>query len=214
MSKPQAIIRTIDTSEFEVSEENGQVMLRFTPIVFNVRSKVLPSMKGNFQEVITRAAFDGADKTDIRALFNHDGNMVMGRHREGVNSSTMTFEVDDYCVRAVCVLPNAEWAKSLAESVKRGDITGCSFRFWANVNDYSWTRDGDMLIGTLVKCRTIDDFSVVTYPAYEQTENSVTVRSLEEFVESETPPMPPNDEPTPEQIRSKIKLRRLQFASI
>jgi len=211
MSKPQAIIRTVDTSEFEVSEENGQITLRFTPIVFNVRSKILPSMKGNFQEIITRAAFDGASKADIRGLFNHESNMVMGRHRAGASNNTMTFEVDDICVRAVCVLPNTQWAKDLAESVKRGDITGCSFRFWANVNDYSWTRDGDMLVGTLVKCRTIDDFSVVTYPAYEQTENSVTVRSLEEFVSAETPE---TVEPTPEQTRSQVQLKRLRLASI
>ena len=211
MSKPQAIIRTVDTSEFEVSEENGQITLRFTPIVFNVRSKVLPSMKGNFQEIITRSAFDGAEKADIRALFNHDPNMVMGRYRDGASNNTMTFESDDTCVRAVCVLPNTEWAKGLAESVKRGDVSGCSFRFWANVNDYSWTRDGDMLVGTLVKCRTIDDFSVVTYPAYEQTDNSVTVRSLEEFVSAETPE---TIEPTPEQIRSQIQLQRLRLASI
>lgn len=210
MPQPQAIIRNIDASEFEVSEENGQITLRFTPIVFNVRSRVLPSMKGNFQEIITRAAFDGADKNDIRALFNHDPNMVMGRHRDG-GANTMTFEVTDTCVRAICILPNTQWAKDLAESVKRGDITGCSFRFWANMNDYSWTRDGDMLIGTLTRCKTIDDFSVVTYPAYEQTENSVTVRSLEEFVSNETPPP---IETTEAEIRSQIQLQRLRLATV
>lgn len=201
------IIRNNNTAEFEVLEnENGSITLRFTPVVFNVRSQVLPSLKGNFQEIITRASFDGANKGDIRALFNHDPNMVMGRYRDGASNNTMTFQVDDTCVRATCQLPNTQWAKDLAESVKRGDITGCSFRFWANMGDYNWTRDADgMLVGTLTNCRKIDDYSVVTYPAYEQTENSVTVRSLEGFVSTE------NDNTNNEKAEARLRLLKLQI---
>ena len=217
-SKP--LIRTSNEANFTVEESENGFVVRFRAVVFGVESQPMPSKSGNFIEIITREAFDSAVKTDIRALFNHSPDMVMGRYREGASNNTMDFEVDATGVNVRCELPKTSWASDLITSIKRGDISGCSFRFWAAANDYKWTRDTvrNIMVGTLTNCRKIDDFSVVTYPAYEQTENSVTVRSLEEFIESETDETDktdePTDEPTPDQIRSKIRLRRLQFASI
>jgi HK97 family phage prohead protease len=210
---PKPIIRTENSTDFTVEESENGFIVRFRSVVFNVESHPMPSKSGNFIEIITREAFDSATKTDIRALFNHDPNKVMGRYREGATNNTMTFEVDETGVNVRCELPKTTWADDLVKSIERGDISGCSFRFWAAASDYKWVRDAtrNIMIGTLTNCRKIDDFSVVTYPAYEQTENSVTIRSLAEFVESETPP---TNELTPEQVRSKIQLRRLQFASI
>ena len=218
MLKP--IIRTSNEANFTVEESENGYVVRFRSVVFGVESQPLPSKTGMFVEIITREAFESAVKSDIRALFNHEPNMVMGRYREGASNNTMDFEVDETGVNVRCELPKTSWADDLTTSIKRGDISGCSFRFWATSSDYSWSRDSvrNIMVGTLTNCRKIDDFSVVTYPAYEQTENSVTVRSLEDFIDSETDETDekeePTDEPTPEEIRSQNQLKRLRLASI
>jgi phage head maturation protease len=130
--------------------------------------------------------------------------------------------VDDIGVHVRCVPPETTWAKDLHESIERGDISGCSFRFWASPSDYEWTKDTSrgVMIGKLVRASKVDDFAIVTYPAYLQTDNSVKMeedvlsRSLAEFVESETPETAPNQELTAEEVRSQIMLQRLRLMSV
>jgi len=125
--------------------------------VFNAWSEDL----GFFKEQIAPGAFKGTIKNgDIRALINHDPNLVIGRTKNGTvrlweDEHGLGFEVD---------LPDTSYAKDLRESIKRQDITQNSFGF-QTIRD-EWTDDGKRR--TLHEVRLFD-ISPVTFPAYKQT---------------------------------------------
>ena len=79
-----------------------------------------------FREKVVKGAFEETiQKDDIRALFNHDPNYVLGRNIAG----TLTLEEDDKGLKVRIVPPSTSWAKDLMISIKRGDITQMSFGF-------------------------------------------------------------------------------------
>jgi HK97 family phage prohead protease len=113
------------------------------------------------KERIARSAFDAvlADlSTDVRALFNHDASMLLGRQASGtlrlsVDSSGLEYEVD---------LPNTSVGRDVRELVERGDIDGASFGFVPGDYDYDENR-GQV---THTSVRRLVDVSPVTFPAY------------------------------------------------
>jgi HK97 family phage prohead protease len=124
---------------------------------------------GGFTEKIDPHAFDKclAASPDVRCLWNHSPDHVLGRTKSG----TLSLKVDDVGLQYTCKLPGTSVADDLFESIKRGDITGSSFGFEA-VKD-SW--DTKTNTRTLLQANVFD-VAPVTFPAYGQT--SVQVRSM------------------------------------
>lgn len=112
-------------------------------------------------------AFDAAldsTGTDVRALFNHDPSMVLGRQSAGtlrlkVDGDGLAFEVD---------LPDTSYANDLKALVSRGDVTGASFGFVPGTDEYS-TVDGQQ-VRTHLSVAELVDISPVTFPAYQGTD--------------------------------------------
>jgi hypothetical protein len=127
-----------------------------------------------FREKIQKGAFAASiPKDDIRALWNHDPNFVLGRNRAG----TLKLEEDEKGLRIEITPPGAEWAQGLMESIQRGDVSQMSFGFSTQKEAWDET-DPANIVRTLVQVR-LYDVSPVTYPAY--TETSVNVRTAEEI---------------------------------
>jgi Escherichia/Staphylococcus phage prohead protease len=130
--------------------------------------------------MLHRTAFDRAlaDKTtDVRALFNHDPSMLLGRESSGtlklsVDSEGLPFEVD---------LPNTSVGRDVRELAERGDLTGASFGFIPGEDEWSRTKDGRQLRTHMSVARLVD-VSVVTFPAYQGA--GVMLRSLTAVPES------------------------------
>jgi HK97 family phage prohead protease len=149
--------------EFRVDDEG---IIEGYAAVFNQWSQDL----GYFREKIRQGAFKKTIKeSDIRALFNHDPNYVLGRNK----ADTLELAEDQTGLRFKVEPPEATWANDLQESIKRGDINQGSFAFKA-IRD-EWNHDADPIERELIELRLFD-VSVVTYPAYEQTK--VAARSL------------------------------------
>lgn len=128
---------------------------------------------GGFREKIRKGAFSESIKNDdIRALFNHDPNYVLGRNK----NETLLLEEDDHGLKIEIIPPETQWAKDLIYSIRRGDIDQMSFGFTVLVDEWN-TEDKDNPIRTLVKVK-LYDISPVTFPAYPQT--SVAVRTAKE----------------------------------
>lgn len=129
---------------------------------------------GMFRERIAPGAFKRTLKeADVRALYNHDPNYVLGRNKAG----TLNLKEDDKGLYFEVALPDTTYAKDLKESVKRGDINQNSFGFMVIKDDWKYRDDGTAE-RTIQEARLFD-VSVVTYPAYEETD--VKLRSaLEE----------------------------------
>ena len=132
---------------------------------------------GYFKERIKPGAFRKTIKeADVRALFNHDPNYVLGRN----TVDTLELSEDKKGLQFRVDPPDTQWAKDLYISVKRGDIDQASFGF-AAIKD-EWDHNSDPIERELIEVRLFD-VSVVTYPAYKQTQ--VTARSLaDQFIAS------------------------------
>lgn len=142
--------------------------------VFNQLSEDL----GGFVEQIDPAAFDEAVAGDVRALWNHDPNYVLGR----TSSGTLKLQVDQNGLRVVIHTPDTQWARDAVTSIRRGDVSQMSFKF-RTLKDRWAQGDAGKVIRTLLKVE-IYDVSPVTFPAYPQT--SVQARSTAKAMSRET----------------------------
>lgn len=171
MSGPISNVETRFQGEVSVDLAEDR-KIRGYAIVFNALSVNL----GGFREIIAPEAVDRtlSEVADVRALWNHDTGEVLGRTRAG----TLSLMKDRRGLRAEINPPS--WAKHRLESVERGDVTGMSFRFVALDDDWS-QGDGGIPVRTVTDMR-ISEVSIVTFPAYQQTDVSVAQRSLDAFL--------------------------------
>lgn len=155
--------------ELREADDNGPA-LRGYAAVFGQESDDL----GGFVEVIEPGAFDGVLDDDVRALWNHNDDYVLGRTASG----TLQLAVDDTGLRYEVTPPDTQWARDALVSVRRGDVTQSSFAFqvaedrWERVND-------DVPLRRIARFAALYDVSPVTYPAYSQTSAEARAMALE-----------------------------------
>ena len=135
--------------------------------VFNSLSENL----GGFREIIAPGAFSDVIRTDdVRALFNHDPNMILGRNK-AKPEPTMMLEEDATGLRMEIHPPETSYARDLVASMKRGDVSQSSFQF-TTLDDKWETRDG-IMVRTVLKVKRLWDVSPVTFPAYPEADSGV-----------------------------------------
>lgn len=134
-------------------------------IVYDQESEVLG---GWFVEVIRPGAVTDALKTsDVRCLFNHDANLVLGRTKSG----TLTLRDSPVALEYDCLAPDTQVASDLIALLDRGDVDQSSFAF--TIAEDRWTFSNDPNTPTfreILKIEELYDVSPVTYPAYPTTE--------------------------------------------
>lgn len=155
--------------------ENGEKIITGRPIVYEAKTDL-----GYFDEVIARGALDGADLRDVRFLVNHDTSMIpLARSRRNNGNSTMKLSTDFDGMSMDFVkldVENNSDARALYSAVQRGDITGMSFCFsidaqeWLDLESKHPTR-------RITKIGKVVEISAVTFPAYDSTE--ISARSKE-----------------------------------
>ncbi|MFK3833094.1 HK97 family phage prohead protease [Staphylococcus saprophyticus] len=174
MSK-QKEIRAIETIK---ATDDEQMTVEGYALRFNKLSNDL----GGFVEEISPEALKEADLSDVRALIDHDSSKVLGR----TTSETLELTVDDEGLYFRCQLPNTSYAKDLYENIRLGNINQCSFGFILDEDGDSFEkRDDGLFKRTLRKIKSLFDVSIVTYPAYDDTDVAPALRSIEAIKESE-----------------------------
>ena len=154
---------------FEVRAEDNEQgsLITGRPIVYNSRTDL-----GFFDEIIESGALNRTDLTDVRFLVNHDTNKIpLARSRRNNGNSTMQLTVDDQgmAIRVMLDTENNSEARNLYSAVKRGDITGMSFMF--SVNSQEWDdMESDHPTRRIKEIGSVVEVSAVTFPAYESTE--------------------------------------------
>lgn len=126
-------------------------------------------------EIISKGAFDNTLSNDIRALWNHSTQYVLGRSTSG----SLELKLDDKGLFGTIKLPNTQYSNDLFELVKRGDVDQCSFGFNILNEDLEELASG----GYRWRINEIDlhEISVVTFPAYENTSVQARHKQIEQF---------------------------------
>lgn len=155
--------RAFDVLEMRVEGEDHP-LIRGHAAVFNQLSVDL----GGFREQIAPGAFKQSIKNDdIRALWNHNPDHVLGRNKSG----TLTLSEDDVGLYIEIDPPNTQAGRDLVELVKRRDVSQMSFAFITQKDAWEHN-DGQPSIRTLQKAQLFD-VSPVTFAAYPQTDLKV-----------------------------------------
>lgn len=181
------------------ADDSKVITLRGHAAVFNSLSEDL----GGFREQIVPGAFKEAIETDdIRALFNHDPNFVLGRNR----ANTLTLAEDARGLAIAITPPDTQVARDLITSMERGDITQMSFAFRIKPNGEDWAKNDEGIWIRSVKRVRLYDVSPVTYPAYTATD--IAVRSLDQFRQAH-----PETDPNAYLVQAEQRRRALQLIS-
>lgn len=157
---------------FEMRAENDEKNGDFVtgrPIVYDSMTDL-----GYFNEIIEKGALDKANLKDVRFLVNHDTSKIpLARSRNNNENSTMQMEVDaeGMKIRVNLDTENNTEARNLYSAIKRGDITGMSFMF--SIDQEEWEDlESDHPTRHIKSIGQVLEVSAVTFPAYESTEIS------------------------------------------
>lgn len=155
--------RAVDTA-FNITNTGDRWTFTGYAAKFDTRSHDL----GGFIETVRGGAFRRAlsEGQDVRALINHDAGLILGRTASG----TLKLAEDSTGLHYEVAAPDTSYARDLAESMQRGDVTQSSFSFRVRQDD--WQKEGRGRLRTLIDVDLLD-VSPVTYPAYEDTESGL-----------------------------------------
>ncbi len=190
--------------EFEVRAEKNEQhgdFLSGRPIVFNEPT----DMGGWYSEVIDRGALDKTDLKDVRFLVGHNTSMIpLARSRRNNANSTMQMEIDEngMAIRVDLDTENNAEARALYSATKRGDISGMSFMF--TVDGEEWENlETDYPTRHIRSIGKVFEVSAVSFPAYEQT--SLEARSAQALENARAALENAKAEQRDAQIREEIK---------
>lgn len=164
--------RRMLTTDVEVREqEDESERITGYALKFNRWSDVLGGM---FKEIISPEALRNADMSEVVALFNHDDNQILGRN--GVN---VDLEVDEIGLKFRIKPTNTSYTKDLLENLRTGIVNKCSFAMSDIESEWEDKGENEALERTITSIGKLWDVSIVTTPAYSDTEAVVGARSIE-----------------------------------
>jgi len=166
----------------ETTENNKDVVVGYGS-VFNSRSENL----GGFFEFISPTAItdETIKNSDVRALINHDPNLILARSKFG--EGNLNLSIDETGLKYSYELPDTTYGRDLGVNLKNGNISQSSFAFTIAEGGDSWTTDENGNdIRTINKIDRLFDISSVTYPAYSESTSDLVIaqRGLQKYKES------------------------------
>lgn len=162
----------------EQSDEHGH-FLTGQPIVYDAKTDL-----GWCDEIIDRDALADTDLRDVRFLVNHNTDMIpLARSRNNNEASTMQLSVNDtgMGIRVDLDTENNADSRALYSAVERGDISGMSFMFTVDADNWE-DLESEHPTRHVRSIGKVFEVSAVTWPAYEAT--SIQARGLSEALES------------------------------
>lgn len=184
MQKEKAQQTITRAYNFELRAKNDEAhgtYIEGRPIVYGSMTDL-----GYFNEIIEPGALTDTDLKDVRFLVNHNTDMIpLARSRRNNDNSTMQMVVDEkgMSIRVNLDVENNTDAKNLYSAVKRGDISGMSFMF--SVDNEEWEDlESEHPTRYIKKIGQVREVSAVTFPAYEATEISARAKETLDSVKS------------------------------
>lgn len=165
-------IRTYKNYEIRATETEDGKRTITAVIPYNSQSEDL-----GFIEILKPGCFHKTinDGYNVRALYQHNDASIIG----SVKNGTLNLIDTEASLTAEITLPDTTEARDIYNLVRDGYITNCSFGFRSIKDDWNTTEDGKQ-IRTIIEAQLFE-ISPVTFPAYEMTSVSASLRSLSEF---------------------------------
>ena len=161
----------VSLAKVETREDGTKHIVGYGAVYYDGTPETEFPLWDNMVERILPGAFDrAAREDDVRGLFNHDANMLLGRTPAG----TMSLSVDERGLHYDIVAPDTQAGRDVIISVERGDLTGSSFSFM--VQEQVWRMIDEVDIREIVAVQLFDT-GPVTFPAYEGTTTGVRAES-------------------------------------
>jgi hypothetical protein len=175
--------------------------------VYNKRSQVIGGM-GGFTEIIEPGFFSGVMDQDVLATIEHNNERLVGRTKSG----TLKISDSDEGLRTENKIPPTSDGNDLLTLVKRGDISGMSFKFRCADGGSKW--ESDSTTGAVTRtlmaggCEELADITYTCDPAYKDT--AVAERSMTEFRSQKDAEIPI----IADIIKQNERIRKIKLASL
>lgn len=153
--------RYLNMENVQTREDGEDLFIEGYFAVFNSTYELWPGAT----ESIAPGAFDDSVSDDVRALYNHNTDIVLGRTSAG----TMEIRQDSHGLWGrIRVNRNDGDAMNAYARIARGDITGCSFGFDIAAQETDYREDGTVH-WTITRVSPLYEISPCTFPAYQET---------------------------------------------
>ena len=145
------------TVEIRENEGGNPQIVGTAAVFYDGTARTEYKIEGWFKERIMPGTFDGAMKRpdDVRGLYNHDANWLLGRNRAGTMKLSVAPDGLQYDIQA----PNTEQGRTVATAIRRGDVSGSSFAF--RVTEERWIdakeADSDVDVREIRSVERIDE---------------------------------------------------------
>lgn len=170
-------LRTVAT-DFTTREDGEELLIEGYFAVFNSNYDIWP---GASESIAPGAFAKSLESDDIRALTNHNTDLVLGRNRAG----TLILKEDTHGLwGSIRINPKDSDAVNTRERVLRGDVSQCSIGFDIREEETEFRDDGS--VHWTIKDVKLWEVSVCTFPAYESTNVQARQRDLEEIQRRKT----------------------------
>ncbi len=157
-------------SEFRTEEVEDKLMIEGYFIKYNSETNLFGDV---YEEIDPNSVTKSLKEKDIRGLFNHDTNLVLGR----TGNNTLALKSDEVGLwGSIEINKEDPDAMGAYARIKRGDVTGCSFGFIPLKEDYEQRAEGgDKFI---IRDMELFEISPCVFPAYPQTEISARQKDM------------------------------------
>jgi HK97 family phage prohead protease len=176
--------RRINQTQFEIRtlEDGKTVILEGYALKFGKRSEDF----GGVDEILERGCLDKTDMSNVVALINHDPNYPLARNTVREGPGHLSLSVDDTGLRFSLIPTDTAYAKDLMTNMAAGVVNQCSFAFTLAESgaDWSYESEKDMYHRAVKHIERLWDVSIVTTPAYPDTEAQAVQRSMQESKEA------------------------------
>ncbi len=158
----------ISTITLRQREDGGQVLYGFGAVYYDGTPRTEFQLRPGLRERIMPAAFERAiQEDDIRALFNHGIDNLLGR----TGAKTMRIRNESQGPFYEIDLPETDIGQRVKVNVERGDISGASWGFIVGPgnSEFIQAEDGDGDVRQVYGFARVLDMGPVTFEAYGAT---------------------------------------------
>ena len=161
--KPDRELRYLSFDNWELREDGDKPpRLVGYASVFNQEAEIF----GLWREMVAPGAFKKTiAENDIRALWNHNTDLVLGRNK----AKTLQLSEDKHGLNAEITPPDTQAGRDAVTSINRGDVSQMSIAFQTIKQEWQEPENKKDLPLRILKEIKLFEVSPVTFPAFEST---------------------------------------------